>query len=181
MSISKAILATTALGIGTTAMAQDFFDFGQIPGVPDEPAVQIDLNRMLLDLGAQTTRPSNPAAADLLANIDGVRIRIYKPLDTVDDVLEFVDEISNRLQRDDWQQVVSVQEDGQIRVFVQGSDESITGITAMVVHDQAAIFLNIVGDITAEQLAQAIAMSNSGELVASLGDFSLSELGPAND
>ena len=132
----RLLIAGIALGAGSIASAQDYFDFGQIPGVPDQAAVQIDLNPTLLGLVSATTRAENPAAADLLSSIDGIRVRLYKTLENIDDVLEFVDDASARLERANWQRIVSVQDDANIRVFVRSDGESITGATAMIVGDK---------------------------------------------
>lgn len=167
----KLCIAGMALGTCTAAFAQDYFDFGQIPGVPDEPAVQVDLNPMLLGLASQTARADNPAAADLLSSIDGVRVRVYKDLEDVDDVVDFVNRVSDRLESDAWQRVVSVQDEGNVRIYVRGDEETVTGVTAMIVGEDNAIFVNVAGAISAQQLAQSIAQMNAGKMIASLGQF----------
>jgi len=174
MFTKRLIVAGVAIGTGTIAMAQDYFDFGQIPGVPDQPAVQVDLSPTLLGIASETTRAENPAAADLLSSIDGVRVRVYKSLENVTDVVEFLDEASERLERDDWERVVSVQDEGNVRIYVRGSEETITGLTAMVVGDGEAVFINIAGSISAEQLSQSmagLAGMDPGQMLASLGQL----------
>jgi hypothetical protein len=172
--MKRLFVAGIAIGSCTIAVAQDYFDFGQIPGVPDQPAVQIDLSPTLLGIASETTRSENPSAADLLSSIDGVRVRVYKSLENVTDVVEFIDEISERLERANWERVVSVQDDGNVRIYVRGDEQTITGVTAMVVSDSEAVFVNIAGSISAEQLAQSmagLADMNPGEMLASLGEM----------
>lgn len=179
MLMQKILVAGVAIGTGTIAVAQDYFDFGQIPGVPDEPAIQVDLSPTLLGIASQTTRTENPAASELLASIDGVRVRVYKSLEDIDDVVAFIQDVSDRLERDDWESVVSVQDDANIRVYIQADEDIIRGLTAMVVHDNEAVFVNVVGTISAQQLADAIAAMDGGEMFASLGDFNLPAAVPA--
>lgn len=174
MLTKKLVIAGIAVGTCTIAVAQDYFDFGQIPGVPAQAAVQIDLSPTLLGIASETTRAGNPAAADLLSSIDGVRVRVYKSLENVTDVVEFLDEAAERLERDDWERVVSVQDDESVRIYVRGSEETITGLTAMVVGEDEAVFLNIAGSISAEQLSQSMAHlagMDPGEMLASLGQL----------
>jgi hypothetical protein len=170
----RLLVTGVALGTCTVAFAQDYFDFGQIPGVPDEPAVQVDINPMLLGLASAASRAENPAAADLLSSIDGVRVRIYNSLEDVDDVVGFVDDASARLESADWQRVVSVNDAGRVRIYIRGDEETVTGVTAMIVNDGDAVFVNIVGSISSQKLAESLANLDAGEVLGSLGttDFS---------
>ena len=171
MFAKKILVASFALTLFSAAQAQDFFDFGQIPGVPDKATVEVDLNPTLLGLASQTTRAENPAVADLLAGIDGVRVRVYKSLENVSDVADFISEASSRLERADWQQVVSVQEDQTVKVYIRGDEDTVTGVTAMVLGDAEAVFVTVAGTISAEQLAQTMAMLGGSEMLASLGEL----------
>lgn len=169
----RLMIAGVALGTCSVTMAQDYFDFGSIPGVSDQPAIQLDLDPMLLGFATATTRAENPAVAELLSGIDGVRIRVYKDLQDVGDIVDFVDEASNRLERDNWQRAVSVQDRETIRVHFRGEESLITGVTAMFVSEREAIFVNVVGTITAEQLARSIESLGAGDMLASLGQINL--------
>lgn len=175
MLIQRLFVAGVALSAGTLASAQDYFDFGQIPGVPDQPAVRVDLSPMLLGLASETTRPSNPGLADLLSSLDGVSVRVYKNLEDIDDVVAYVAEISEELARADWEQVVQVQDGSQIRVYVQGDEQVITGLTAMVVGDGQAIFINVAGSINPQQLAQVAATMGAGDVLASIGSIATTQ------
>ena len=169
------VVAGIALVACSVANAQDYFDFGSIPGVPEQPAVQVDLNPTMIGLFSATARAENPAAADLLAGIEGVRVRVYHKLDNVDEVSSYLTTVASRLERDDWQQVVSVEDEARVRVFIRGNEETITGITAMVVGEAEAVFINVAGSINAEQLAQSVASFNpaafgdAGQMLAALG------------
>ena len=171
MFAKKILVASFALTVVSVVQAQDFFDFGQIPGVPDKATVEVDLNPTLIGLASQTTRAENPAVADLLAGIDGVRVRVYKSLENVSDVADFIAEVSNRLERADWQQVVSVQEDRTVKVYLRGDDDTVTGLTAMVLGDAEAVFITVAGTLNAELLAQTMSTLGGGEMLASLGQL----------
>jgi len=171
MLMKKLFVVVGVLGVGTVAVAQDYFDFGQIPGLPDRPAVQVDLDTMLLGLASATARSADPAVAELLSGLEGVRIRVYKTIEDVGDVVEYVDEASDQLERADWQQVVRVQDEGEVRVYVRGDGESLTGITAMIVGEGEAVFVNVAGSISSEQLAQVATTFGAGEILGSLGEI----------
>lgn len=176
MMIKGFSVGVVALLAGTTALAQEYFDFGQIRGVPDEPAVQIDLNPMLLGFAGNSARGVDPQIADLLSSLEGVRLRVYKTIEDVDDVAGYVNDTSEQLTRAGWQQIVSVQEDGNIRIFIQGDEQFVTGLTGMILHDSQAIFVNVVGSVSSEQVGQLVARAGAGELMGALDGIDLANL-----
>jgi len=171
MLFKKIVVAGLALTAGAAAFAQDYFDFGRIPGVPENAAIQVDLNPAILSLASAGARTANPAAADMLAGIQGVRVRVYTSLEDVDDVTSFLDRASQQLERADWQQVVRVDDDGHVRVYMKGDDQAVTGLTGMVVHEGKAVFVNIAGTIRPEQVAQLVSQFSSPQSLAALGNF----------
>ena len=171
MRCKTMFLGGLALFAATTALAQDYLDRGQIRGLPATPAVQVDLNPMMLGLASQVSRTANPAAADLLANVDSVRVRVYSSVENVAEVNQSIEEVSAELAQQGWQQVVRVQEDGDIRVHVQSDGESITGLTAMIVADNEAVFVNIVGTLTPDQIAQVVNSVGGGQFLGALGQI----------
>lgn len=168
MSLRRLCFASMALGTFTAASAQDFFDFGEIQGLSDRPSVQLDLDATMLGFVTATAQLTEPTAAELLSNIDGVRVRIYKTIESAVDVAQYLDDASDRLSRDNWQQLVRVQDGAEIRVFIRGDETAITGITAMALHDDEAVFVNVAGSIRPEQLAELASMAGATDLLPSL-------------
>jgi hypothetical protein len=173
MPLKGLSIGVVALLAGTTAFAQEYFDFGRIRGVPDEPAVQLDLNPMLLGFAGNSARNLDPDAAALLSSLDGVRLRVYNMINNADDVAKYIDDTSEQLVKAGWQQIVSVQEDANVRLFVQGDENSVTGLTGMIVGESEAIFINVIGSITPEQIGQVAARAGAGELLGALGGAGL--------
>ena len=180
---TRLCVAGVSLGVFSIASAQEFFDFGRIQGLPEQPAVQIDVDSTILGIVTATTRFTDPATADLLANIEGVRIRVYNAIEDAAAVAEYLDDASSRLAGDDWQQVVRVQEDGDVRIYVQSDNNVVTGLTAMIVNDTDAVFLSVAGSISPEQISQALASVGADGVLDSLGEIgaqSLAEINGAN-
>jgi len=173
MYVKKLLVAGVALGIGAVAVGQDYFDFGQIRGLPGEPSVRLDLNRGLLGFATQAVRQTDPAAADLLASIDGVQVRVYNAIEDADDLARYLDDATNRLQRDNWQQIAHVQDGGEVRIFMHGDEQLVTGLTAMIVGDAEAVFVSVVSMITPEQVSQILARVNDGQIPASFGNLNI--------
>jgi len=173
MLISKASIAAVALSAGSFAIAQDYLDFDSIPGLPENPAVRVDLDPTMLGFVSQTAALTDPAAATLLSSLQGVKIRIYEGIEDVEEVSDYVDEIASRLARDDWQQVVRVQDDGDVSVFMRGDETTVTGMTAMIVDDSDAIFVNVAGSITPQQFAQLATQLGASGVMEAFGALSL--------
>src|SRR5690606_33018271 len=117
--IKKTVLAQLLLcGLCGSTLAQGYFDFDNIPGVPEQPKVQVDLGAGLLAFAAAATREGDPATADLLEAIEGIRVRVYETLIDRNAVSSFVDEASRQLEGQGWQRVVFVQDAGaKVRVY----------------------------------------------------------------
>jgi hypothetical protein len=54
---------------------------------------------------------------------------------------------------------------------MQSAGEAITGLTAMIVNDNEAVFVNLVGSLTPEQLAQFMQSTGVAEALAALGQI----------
>jgi Domain of unknown function (DUF4252) len=169
MIIRIPVVIAAGLLTGAVAEAQEYFDFGRIPGLPDEPVVQIDMSPMLLGFASETARVTDPATADLLASLRGLRLRVYHSIEDVDAVAEYMDDASRRLERASWQQVVRVRDDADVRIYMQADEGAVTGVTAMIVGDGEAVFINVAGSITPQQLARVASRFGAGQFLQSLG------------
>jgi hypothetical protein len=147
-------LATFASG----ARAQGYFDFGQVPGLGDEPQVQIDLNSAMLGFMSAAARAEDPEAAAVFDGIENVRVLVYETLEDPAAVLAFVDDSSGKLEADGWQRVVYIQEeDEKIRIYFKLEAERMVGMTVMIVDGSGpgeAVFINVAGDIDPAKLGQ---------------------------
>lgn len=169
MAIKNLIIALVALCVGSQALGQGFFDFGQIPGV-DEPSVQIDLDPWLLGFVGEATRSGDPATADLLAGLTGIRVRVYDSMRDAAAVAGFIDNASQALENDGWQRMVYIQDgDDKVRIYVKRDEDALSGMTVMVVDESDAVFLNIAGSITPEQLGRVVAAVGLDGVASTLG------------
>lgn len=162
--------ALIAAGYCSTALAQDFFDFGTIPGVPAEPSVEVDLNPAMLSFVAQAAQASGTDAAGALDGLKNVRVRVYEELTDPNAVSAFVDESSRALDNAGWQRAVFVADDeDKVRVYVKTQGQDISGMTLMVLDDEEAVFINIDGTINPTQLGRLASMMGVGDALGSFG------------
>ena len=151
------------------ALAQGSFDFDRIPGVPDEPTVQVDLNAALLGFAAGAARVNDPATADMLEGIEGIRVRVYETLRDPAAVASFVEGASRELEREGWQRVVYAQEDDEkVRVYVRMDGEEMRGMTIMVLDSEDAVFVNVAGRIDPEQLGRIAGAMGMGDIIGDI-------------
>lgn len=166
MRAKLALMGWLILGNCGSAAAQGYFDFDSIPGVPDEPTVQVDLNAALIGFAASAARVNDPAAAQMLEEIEGIRVRVYETLEDAGEVSSFIDEASERLEGQGWQRVVFVQEDGEkVRVYARMNGQEMDGMTIMVIDSEEAVFVNIAGRIDPEMLGRIAGNMGFGDIL----------------
>jgi hypothetical protein len=175
MWIRKISGGLVLLGICTGASAQGYFEFGDIPGVSEQPKVDINLNEVLLGFVLNGLRGQNPEAAELLEGLHGVRVRVYETLRNSDRVGDFIDDASGSLEAQGWQRIVYVQDEGsKVRIYLQMTEEEVSGMTVMVVDQKDAIFMNIAGSIDPEKLATLAAQVGASDALGAMGGANFS-------
>jgi hypothetical protein len=165
MWIRKISGGLVLLGIcaSASAQAQGYYDFGSIPGVAEQPTVDINLNQTLLGFVFSGLTAQNPELAELSQGLRGVRVRVYETLRNSNRVGEFIDTTSATLESQGWQRVVYVQDEGsKARIYLQMTEDEISGMTVMVVDNSEAVFINIVGSINPEKLALLASQMGAG-------------------
>jgi Domain of unknown function (DUF4252) len=161
---SSLAAATLLLASSVSLLAADtapgYFDMGQFAAAKDGKSVQINIPGALLKFVAKIAAVKEPEAAALLGNLQQVRVNVVSLDDNNrKDTISQIDAIRQKLNGQGWLQIVTVREkEGGDNVDVhlkQNSDESIDGIVVTVIDGKGeAVFINIVGDIRADQLGQ---------------------------
>ena len=160
-----ALLGGGLLAFGSSAHAQGYFPFDEIPGLDSEPTVQIDLDPQLMNMFGNAAKGAQGEMASALAGITNVRVRVYEGITDGGEaeLLKFVEDTSRTLERSGWKSVVRVTEDGErVRIFVKlaaggANDGTFEGLTVMVVDtggSDEAVFINVAGEIRPEQLGR---------------------------
>jgi hypothetical protein len=171
----KWLISAAALAVTTTANAQGYFSFDEIPGL-GEPNVQIDLPPALLSFVNEAVKgANNPEVANALAGVENVRVRVYEDIgaDNMAAVTKFVEDTSAKLERDGWHSVVRVRQDGEnVRVYMKPTTNAaaapgtLDGLTVMVTDDSGdeVVFINIAGAIEPAELGKLANAAGMGDL-----------------
>lgn len=166
-TIKRLALAGAACGLVSSAIAQGV-PFDTIPGVEAEPHVQIDLGPALLGFVAEAARQSDPGAADMIAGLRGIKVRVYERLANAAATQSFVDSTAQTLEQSGWERVVFVQDgDDKVRVHALVEGEQMVGMTFMIVDSSDAVFINIDGQIDPAQLGRVAAAMGFGDVIGS--------------
>ncbi len=163
---SLRLLAATAsmavaLSLPSFAAESDpgYVDIGQLVPAAKGEFVEVNLSPGLLKFAAKIAAKQEPEAAALIANLKRVRVNVV----SLDDsnrasTVEQFENIRRKLEAQGWTPMVTVRErDGGDNVTVhakQKGDDVIEGLVVTVIDGKGeAVFVNIVGLISADQIA----------------------------
>jgi hypothetical protein len=167
--------ASDELGYVNPRLVESWFD--------ELPKVEVNLQGTLLKMVAAAARAkrdgdeeegeNSARAAALLERISAIYVRIYEPEDVPMETLEARSaDLIDRLRAEGWETIVRVrEEDEHVNIQLRSRNEdTVAGLVVLVNEtDGESVFVNIVGDISPEDI---------GQLTGSIGGLSgLGDLG----
>ncbi len=139
--------------------ADGYVDFGQLAPSDSGKFVEVNLSPGLLKFAALCVSKQEPQASELISSLHHVRVNVVELNDANRvQTLERVRAIRQQLAAAGWTTLASVREQGNgddVQIFARMRGEAaIAGLAVTVIGDNHEVVLvNIVGDITAEQIA----------------------------
>lgn len=135
----------------------EFSDLGV--KAPGKLTLRVALHGPLLRFVAEAARGEEPGFAELIDKLQGIFARIYElPAGSPEALLRQAEETARRLEGRGWQTVVEVHYPEGDTSFLQVRSEGdrILGLAVMFVDpaDGSAGFINVVGDITPEDVGR---------------------------
>ena len=169
MLIRKIVIGSALIVVSGAVGAQGAFDFDDIPGVNEQPAVSVDINPTMMRFLETMVRSADPEGAAMLTGLRSIHLRVYHDGDNTRQFNSFIDDVTDELQGSGWLPVVSAQDEGsKVRIHTQMTDQEISGMTVMVTDGTEAIFINIDGSISAEDLGRVMAMMPVNDVLGSI-------------
>jgi len=154
------MLALATAAMGSPAPDPGYCDFGTFKPASKGPFVEVTVSPAVIRFAARLARTQEPAAAELLDNLRQVRVNVV----TVDDgnraeTLGRIDSVRRQLSTEGWTPIVTVrgQDNGEnVDVHVKmRADDTIEGLVVTVLDGKGeAVFVNIVGNISADRIAE---------------------------
>jgi len=165
-SIFRKILVVCAtLLLSLPAMAQEdslkdfpgYVDFGQLSEIFGEPSVQISVGESLLGLVGSLSASEDPEAAELFNRLNGVRVNVFETTSMPSGAIGLIKDTSAQLSELGWEPVVTVNsQDEQVRIFMMINNDRVEGITVMTVEETEAVFVNVIGSISPDELGKVM-------------------------
>jgi len=133
----------------------DFTSLSTLDGV--EPTVEISLKSPLLRMINNFIGEDEREAANFISNLVRVSVKVF-PSDRLDssEIAASMSDVADDLDANGWERVVRVREDGDyVDIYFRLSDQAdmIYGIALMVAEPTETVLVNIVGDISVDDLA----------------------------
>lgn len=137
-----------------------YIDVGQLMASAKGKFVEINLSTGMLKFAAKLAARQEPEAAELIGNLKRIRVNVVSLDDSNrKDTVAQIESVRHKLESEGWTQMVTVREqnDGDnVDVHVkQRGDDIIEGLVVTVInHKGEAVFVNIVGNISADQISK---------------------------
>jgi len=162
---SRLLIAGLAAMLALPAVAQEnalkdfpgYVDFGELTSIFGEPTVQIAVGESLLGLVGSLSANEDPEAAELFKRLNGVRVNVFETQQMADGAVDYVKNVSSQLSNLGWESVVTVNSaDEQVRIFMKIEQDRVQGITVMAVEENEAVFVNVIGSLSADELGKVM-------------------------
>jgi Skp family chaperone for outer membrane proteins len=167
---SVVVAASLAAALSISAFGAEsepgYIDLGKLVPAAKGEFVEVNLSAGMLKFAAKLAARQEPEAAALIANLRHVRVNVV----SLDDsnrqgTIDHIESIRSKLAAQGWTQMVTVREKGEqsnVDVHVkQRSEDVIDGLVITVIDKRGeAVLVNIVGNISADQISQVASNLN---------------------
>ena len=157
LSASAVLLALPMQAADTFESNPGYINFDQYIGLHAEDSkVEVQLKGPLLRLAASIVEAQNEDVSNLISSVELVRVHVYEVNeDNREEFAESVNSIAKNLTDRNWEQLVTVKDgDENVAVFANmPTEEAIAGIVVSVSSGDEAVFINVVGNVALESLA----------------------------
>jgi len=158
---STILLCLMPLAMAADTTIEDhpgYVDFSGLTTIANtEPTVEISLKAPLLNMITNLIRAEDDLAADFISKLLRVTVNVFESEDIdVDQIADRMTEIAANLDARGWERVVRVREDSEhVDIYMRMSDDAefIHGVAIMVAEPGDTVMVNIVGEISGDDIA----------------------------
>jgi len=134
-----------------------YVDFGDLSATYGEPKITINLGGTMLNFVGMMSSSESPETSNLISKLKGIRVQIYSMDKNVDAAMGQFDKTKSHLKSSGWEPIVQVnEEDEQVLLYMKTVNGHMEGMTVMVVDDEEAVFVNVIGQLNPTELAQVM-------------------------
>jgi hypothetical protein len=163
--MSKFVIGLFCALLALPAMAQEdelvdlpgYVDFGDLSATYGEPKITINLGGTMLNFVGMMSSSESPETSEMISKLKGIRVQIYSLDENVDAARDQFGKTKSSLKSSGWEPIVQVNEDDeQVLVYMKTIDGNMEGMTVMVVDEEEAVFVNVIGQLNPAELAQVM-------------------------
>ena len=160
--MSKFVIGLFCTLLALPAIAQEdelknlagYVDFGDLSATYGEPKITINLGGTMLNFVGMMSSSESPETSDLISKLKGIRVQIYSLGEDADVAKDQFGKTRSNLKSSGWEPIVQVNEDDeQVLVYMKAVDGQMEGMTVMVVDNEEAVFVNVIGQLNPTELA----------------------------
>ena len=134
-----------------------YVDFGDLSLTYGEPKITITLGGTMLNFVGMMSSSESPETSEMISKLKGIRVQIYSIEENVEVARNQFGDTKKNLKSSGWEPIVQVNEDDeQVLVYMKAVDGNMEGMTVMVVDEEEAVFVNIIGQLNPTELAQVM-------------------------
>lgn len=134
-----------------------YVDFGDLSSLYGEPRIIINLGGTMLNFVSMMSSAESPETADLISKLKGIRVMIYATDENTDVARDQFVTVKDKLKSSGWEPIVQINEDDeQVLVYMKMKDGNMEGITVMVVDEEEAVFVNVIGQLNPAELGKVM-------------------------
>jgi hypothetical protein len=148
----------------------DYVDFSVLTSIANiEPNVEVSLKAPLLNMVTNLIRSEDEEAANFISKLLQITVNVFESnaID-VNEIAGSMNVIADDLDQQGWERVVRIREDPEhVDIYFRLSDDAdvIYGIAIMVAEPGDTVLVNIVGDISTDDISALGQRFNIDELV----------------
>ena len=163
--INKFIIGMICTLFALPAMAQEdelkdlagYVDFGDLSATYGEPKITINLGGTMLNFVGMMSSSESPETSEMISKLKGIRVQIYSIEENADVARNQFSDTRSNLKSSGWEPIVQVNEDDeQVLVYMKAINGHMEGMTVMVVDEEEAVFVNVIGQLNPAELAQVM-------------------------
>lgn len=134
-----------------------YVDFGDLSLTYGEPKITINLGGTMLNFVGMMSSSESPETSEMISKLKGIRVQIYSIEENAEVAHNQFGDTKNSLKSSGWEPIVQVNEDDeQVLVYMKAVDGQMEGMTVMVVDQEEAVFVNVIGQLNPTELAQVM-------------------------
>jgi hypothetical protein len=163
--MSKLVIGLFCTLLALPAMAQEdelkdlagYVDFGDLSATYGEPKITINLGGTMLNFVSMMSSSESPETSEMISKLKGIRVQIYELDENVGAARDQFGKTKSNLKSSGWEPIVQVNEDDeQVLVYMKMIEGHMEGMTVMVVDEEEAVFVNVIGQLNPAELGKVM-------------------------